>query len=92
MGIIGATNNIEAAKTTIVETILIASPTKNQANVPLPVEPAAGVLKENQANIAFGSINAKPPKTTEYTNSILANTKNRSAHTTTVTTSINNIL
>ena len=64
-----ATRIIEAANTIIVETTLIASPTKNQAKVLLPLESAVGVRKENHANIAFGKINAKPPKITEYANS-----------------------
>lgn len=92
MDIIGATNNIAAANTAIVATILIASPTKNQAKVLFPLEPAAGVRNENQANIAFGNIKAKPPKITEYANSKLTNTKNRSPHTITVPASSNNIL
>ncbi len=60
----GATSIIETAKITIVVTILIASPTKNQASV-LPPELADDVPKENITKMIFGTIKAKPHKITE---------------------------
>lgn len=83
---------IQTVKIVIVVTILIASPRKNQANMPLPLEPAADFRKEKLTNNRFGTMNAKPPKITEYANSRLTNTKKRSPHTVTVPASSNNIL